>query len=192
MEFGATYPINSEPLIENKKPNNWKGSFGDLLDDNSIPKYSLNIQKEFPKWKKIIIKKNREFYSCYKKDIDPILNKIKKLNIPSHQKLEWNIINGSREIKNYIIQFRGSGVRIKQKDYFPSLVTIRSQVPIVKKNDHYRYLTIEEGAKIQSLEGIELPKNKNQCYKALGNAVNALIAEKIFSNLLGLNRKYNK
>ena len=189
MEFGATYPTNAEPLFGYKKSDNWKGSFGELIDGKkNLPNYSLDHTK-LPKWKRIIIKKNREFYTRYRKQIDPVLSEIKKLNVSSHQKLEWNILNGDREIKNYIVQFRGSGVRVKQKDYFPALVTIPSQVPVIEKNNQYRYLSPEEGAKIQSLNGIELPKNKNQCYKALGNAVNALILQNIFFELLATQAK---
>ena len=89
---------------------------------------------------------------------------------------------GERNLYKYLIQFRGSGVRIKKTDFFPSLVTVSTQVPIISWEK--RYITPSEGARLQSLDGIELPENSGTCFSALGNAVNVTIVQLIAEKLI--------
>ena len=193
MEFGATYPFEASTPhdIGITFLREFKGSFGkslrNLTVDNltsKMPAYSLTKQNEFPSWKKNYIRKNRAFYLKYKKQLKPIVNELKILKVPSWQKFEWNVQGGERDLSKYIIQFRGSGVRIKKTDFFPSLVTVSTQIPIVGWEN--RYITPREGAKLQNLNGIKLPSNIGSCFSALGNAVNSkivqLIAEKLLIN----------
>ena len=198
MEFGATYPFEENIPIRSSSIalSRVKGAFGKPLmglkrEDklNNIPNYANKENKDkkgnsipFPTWKKHYIRSNREFYKKYKKEIDPILPKLIELGIPSWQKFEWNVQGGERNISKYILQFRGSGIRVKKTDFFPSLVTVSTQVPII--GWERRYISPLEGARIQSLENIELPENKGACFGALGNAVNANIVEKIAANLI--------
>lgn len=193
MEFGATYPFEEKtPYATSKiELEKCKGSFGKSLkqlskDDQlkKLPRYSRKEDKFFPDWKKKYIKNNREFYERHKKELKPIVKKISKLPIESWQKLEWNIksIKTNRKINKHFIQFRGSGVRIKKTDFFPSLVTVGAQIPIIGKE--MRYLTREDGAKLQSMESIELPKDLNVCFSALGNAVNSELVRIIAKALL--------
>src|SRR5690606_2812730 len=114
--------------------------------------------------------------------LEPVVKKIKDLGVSSWQKFEWNIQGGERDLSKYIIQLRGSGVRVKKTDFFPSLVTVSTQIPIIGWEN--RYITPSEGARIQSLNGISLPKNLGSCFGALGNAVNAHIVELIAANLI--------
>ena len=119
-------------ILESEKKDSldlWQ-SFLDLLPENiDIPSYPIwsfefgetypfeNINT-IPIWKKNIIRKNRTFYNDNKKYIGDIVKKIKELKNRSHQKLEWQVGQGERKILDYIIQFRGSGIRIKRKIYF--------------------------------------------------------------------------
>lgn len=193
MEFGATYPFEEKtPYASSTKAiGSKKGNFGIELKGLSrlekfknLPSYAQTEENEFPSWKKNYIRKNREFYDTYKEVLEPIVKKIEKLKIASWQKLEWNVQGGERDLYKYIIQFRGSGVRIKKTDFFPSLVTVSTQIPIISWEK--RYITPSEGARIQSLNGIELPENLGTCFSALGNAVNGtivrLIAEKLIQD----------
>ena len=190
MEFGATYPFEEKTPYASSTIaiGKTKGNFGIELKGLSredkianLPSYARTEENEFPSWKKNYIRKNRAFYETYREILEPIVKKIENLKIASWQKLEWNVQGGERDLYKYIIQFRGSGVRIKKTDFFPSLVTVSTQIPIISWEK--RYITPDEGARIQSLNGIELPENIGTCFSALGNAVNGtivrLIAEKL-------------
>lgn len=199
MEFGATYPFENE--IPFRTPTNvldkYKGAFGIPLKGmtreqkfDNFPNYVKKNQVDkvtgdpiqFPTWKKHYIRSNRAFYEKYKIELDPVVKKIRDLGVSSWQKFEWNVQGGERDLSKYIIQFRGSGVRVKKPDFFPSLVTVSTQIPIIGWEN--RYITPNEGARIQSLNGISLPENIGSCFGALGNAVNAHIVELIASNLI--------
>ncbi len=191
MEFGATYKYEGiTPYYATLKSlKTTKGRFGTSLNYESkgeifkhLPKYALNKQRKFPNWKKNYIRKNRAFYLKHEQKIKEVVQKIKNFKVASWQKFEWNVQNGERDLSKYIIQFRGSGVRIKKTDFFPSLVTVSTQIPIIGWEG--RYITPEEGAKLQSIEGIELPQNEGACFSALGNAVNVQIVKKIAKELI--------
>lgn len=199
MEFGATYPFEDEiPFRASSNAlGRCKGKFGIPLKGmtrkekfNNLPNYvkKNQLHKEtgkpisFPNWKKHYIRSNRAFYDKYKVELKPIVKRINELGVSSWQKFEWNVQGGNRDLSKYIIQFRGSGVRVKKTDFFPSLVTVSTQTPIIGWEN--RYITPNEGARIQSLNGIKLPENLGSCFGALGNAVNAHIVELIATNLI--------
>lgn len=191
MEFGATYPFEG-----NEYPNNlseielskYKGNFGKNLKGMTkeqqlanLPSYA-RVEEEFPDWKKRYIKQNRLFYKENKEYLHNIVKKISQLSSQSWQKLEWNVGDNKRIITDYILQFRASGIRVKKVDFFPSLVCTTTQIPIIGWQN--RYISRNEGLKLQSLEGINLPENDNAAFKALGNAVNSHIIGLIAHQLI--------
>ncbi|MDR6515854.1 DNA cytosine methyltransferase [Chryseobacterium camelliae] len=193
-EFGATYPVKeiATNRLSSAELDSFKGSFGielkglSLKDKhNNLPPYSLNSKTErFPNWKIRYIEQNRKLYEENKTVLDPIVSKIKEFPIFSWQKFEWNCGELPRDLYKYIIQFRASGVRIKNNDFFPSLVTVSTQIPIIGWQK--RYLSPAEGAAIQSFEKLYLPENLGSSFGALGNAVNVKLVRLIANNLLNV------
>lgn len=193
MEFNATYPVDIN--WETTSLSEWqqfKGNYGYSLKKckslDEIFKYLPNYvkrQKGFaPEWKQRFIRNNRQFYKNYANSINAkTLKKIKAFERESWKKFEWNCPTGSRSYDDKLIQFRGSGVRVKHNNYIPSLVTVKTQIPIIGK--YRRYLLPEEGAKAQSLpENINLPQTTTSAaFRVLGNMVNV---ELVHSVALGL------
>jgi DNA (cytosine-5)-methyltransferase 1 len=192
MEFGATYPFEGRTpfYASNHSLGRFKGSFGVPLKGMShdqklltLPNYARPKQKKFPSWKEHFIRSNRAFYEQHKSRIKPVVKKIEELGVPSWQKFEWNVQGGDRHVRSYIIQFRGSGIRLKRADFFPSLVCVSTQIPVVGWQE--RYITKAEGARLQSMETLkQLPEYNSACFDALGNAVNARIVELIAQQLI--------
>lgn len=190
MEFGATYPFEEKtPFSSSERElQKTKGIFGKKLEGlkkekiyENLPSYAKTKQNKFPDWKIRYIKQNREFYKKYKQKLKSFLKELKKIP-PSWQKLEWNCKNEERIIKNYILQFRASGIRIKKINHSPTLVVTTTQRPIIGWKN--RYLSTSEAARLQSLGKINLPENETTAFRALGNAVNAKIVYLITKELI--------
>ena len=72
---------------------------------------------------------------------------------------------------------RGSGIRIKNTNYSPTLVAMASMIPIYGPNS--RYLTPRECARLQSFpEDHILDDDDKISYKQFGNAVNVKMIER--------------
>lgn len=190
MEFGATYPLDRNwEEMSLKDWQSYKGNYGydlsqcETLDEvyTHLPNYVTRQKGIPPNWKQRYIRNNRCFYSDYKPHIkDNVLDLIKNFERESWKKFEWNCPEGERSYHDKLIQFRGSGVRIKHNKYVPSLVTVKTQIPILGK--FKRYLLPEEGAKLQSLpDNIMLPETRTSSFRVLGNMVNVELVYRIAS-----------
>ena len=204
MEFGATYPYEDEtpPGVWQRRPvwglrqMNVKGSFGFAVDGLTIPGQKDLIPShsrrdgdyQFPRWKRTFIRQNRDFYRDNRSWIDPWLNKWHPWDFPSSfQKMEWNAQGEERDIDNFVLQVRASGLRVKRPSTAPSLIAFtQTQVPILGAHlaVQRRYMTPHECAQLQSLGDIQLPASDLDAYKALGNAVNAQVVKAIAEPLL--------
>lgn len=191
-EFGADYPyLDSTPFSEGeRKLRKYRGSHGFKLADvppkerfNYLPSYARTPSNTFPHWKSLFIRQNREFYASNRNWIDPWLPKI--LDLPaSWQKFEWNCKGEERNIWQFIIQFRASGVRVKRPTTAPSLIAMTTtQVPIIASEK--RYMTFRECKRIQDMDALRYsPKSETKAYKAFGNAVNVEIVKRVADALL--------
>jgi len=191
MEFGATYPYKQDSLykVPVKILHSKRGACGEKLNYRlrreimkHVPSYARAEEDAFPSWKQEFIRKNRDLYKRHKEWIDDWLEKIRRFP-PSLQKLEWNCKGEERNIWNYVIQFRASGVRIKRPTTAPSLVAMTTtQVPIIAWER--RYMTVRECARLQSMDELEHFPCGTAAMAALGNAVNVKVARLVLESLL--------
>ena len=138
----------------------------------------------FPKWKKIILSKNRKLYADNKRVIDIWLNKYDNLNhLPNiYSKLEWQAGQSERDIWKQIFHFRTSGLRVKIPNYVPALVAMTHTSVIGKFK---RKITPREAARLQSFpDNYKIHHDDKQAYKQFGNAVNVSVIKYLTSKLL--------
>lgn len=145
-----------------------------ILCNEFYKNYTDNEFNNLPKWKKDYIIKNRPLYNKYKKYWDDWYDKYKNVlqQKEINGKLEWQVGKKKENdsIWNYFIQLRQSGIRVKQNNYFPTLVAM-VQTPIYGKEK--RYITPRECARLQSFpDTFIIHKNDKIAYKQFGNAVN--------------------
>ena len=132
----------------------------------------LEIPAGTPKWKSDYLVKNAQFYTDYKKVIDPWTKKwmvYSDLFPASRRKLEWQAQDTPR-LWDTVMHFRPSGIRAKAPTYLPALVAI-TQTSIVGTRE--RRLSTREAARLQGLPewfdfGDQPPA---ATYKQLGNGV---------------------
>jgi DNA (cytosine-5)-methyltransferase 1 len=149
-----------------------------------LPSYVQSNEEYLPFWKVRLIQKNREWLAS----VRPHLSEswVRKLHSlpPTHRKLEHNFKGGSRDIWSYVLQFRPSGLRLKDTRRSPALIAMtESQVPIY--GPYRRYLTRVEGLRLQGLpDSFHLPKTRSAAFRALGNGVHAGVVSAIAQLLL--------
>jgi len=224
MEFGATYPFESfaPAYIDKAKLIGERGKLGRVIEGTTheeclkqLPIYSQNDKSQvFPEWKIRYIHQNRTFYTLNKGWLDKWLPLIDKFD-NSHMKLEWNCGSSiDYKIKDKIVQFRASGIRVKAPTFSPALNLVGTQVPIVpwvrlpkecipeytkeelaefgltpRDVQYGRYMSTRECAKLQGMDALvfgnqDFKLSNTRIYEALGNAINTQVVVRIAKNLL--------
>lgn len=151
----------------------WSDEFGKT--------YSI---KHFPVWKQDIINRSRKLYIENKPFIDEWLKKwkVRETFTPTNRKFEWQVGGKISSVYDGIIQFRPSGIRVKQNTESPALVAM-VHLPILGKER--RTISVREAARLQSFpDSFKFNEKPQNAFKQLGNAVNVKVISTIFSMFL--------
>lgn len=174
----------------------WAEYFGYKMSDKEFENFKDHkgqILSEMPAWKQRFVLKNRELYKDNKDFIDSWIQKYDVLHLPLlYKKLEWNC-GDTKDLKETIIQFRQSGIRIKKMNYFPALVAINN-TPIIYdyELESFRKITPREAANLQSFNKEYDFTDDPLVYKQLGNAVNVEIIRRLAKKLFAFEKRGNR
>lgn len=220
MEFDADYDYEDlAPFKQTKKQlKGHKGKLGWVIDGPSredclkqLPIYAQTDTADvFPEWKIRYIRQNRDFWEENSDWLNIWIENIKDWD-NSHQKFEWNCKgNEDGNIRDKIVQFRASGIRVKLPTFSPALNLVGTQVPIlpwiklpsdcipsyseaeleqfgltIDDISYGRYLSVKEAAALQGMGELKFGNlSKTRIYEALGNAINVNIVKIIAEKML--------
>jgi DNA (cytosine-5)-methyltransferase 1 len=139
----------------------------------------LKRQNDFYKKYKNWIDKNRKFYSDNLSILEPWL--VRSRQRPQWRgavrKMEWQVDSNNLTMNEVLWSPRGSGIRIKNINYSPTLVAMVSMIPIYGPES--REITPRECARLQSFpDDFIIHTNDKIAYKQFGNAVNVIMIER--------------
>ena len=187
-EFGATYPEDFS-RISLLKIRQYKGAYGSDLSlcrtwGEILEKLPFYVRKDkaVPLWRRPGVKYSRSLHADHAAFLSNWSETLDKAH-NSWQILEWRGPAEHANLRQCLIQFRASGIRIMKSDASPSLVAMTpTQIPIIGRE--MRYISIQEASRLQSLDNLLLmPEDRWKSFKALGNAVNAKIVKLIAQNI---------
>jgi len=138
-----------------------------------IQKAQQDFYNKYTNW----IDKNRHFYNTHKLLLHQWLTTSRQhvLWKGAVRKMEWQAGDVHLSMEDVLWSPRGSGIRIKNINYAPTLVAMASMIPIYNN----RHLTPRECARLQSFPDDYIIHEKDTVsYKQFGNAVNVYMIER--------------
>jgi DNA (cytosine-5)-methyltransferase 1 len=170
-------------LLLHKKKNGTNPPGLPLWSEFWKPRSEIRISKETPDWKRRFIERNCEFYLENYKWIDKwrLEHELESF-IPSHRKFQWQGKN-SDSIYDCLIQFRPSGIRVKEASYVPAFVAM-AQTPVL--GWEMRELSEYEACRIQGFPSDFTfgSQRRGLSLKQVGNAVHPGSAALVFHALV--------
>ena len=157
-----------------------------ILVNEFYKNYTAEEYSNLADWRRDYIEKNRPLYIKYKPHWDSWYERHKEILCKRevYCKLEWQVglKKPNDSIFNYFIQIRQSGIRVRRREYFPTLVAI-SQIPIYASQR--RYITPRECLRLQSFpDNFIMSADDRATYKQAGNAVNVENAGNVIESIL--------
>ena len=169
------YPIWTDWWDSDGNNTKYNKNLSDEENEKKIKKDQEDFYKKYKNW----IDKNREFYKKNINLLKPWLTESRnnKLWIGAVRKMEWQTGQDNLNMNQILWSPRGSGVRIKNTNYSPTLVAMASMIPIYGPKS--RYLTPRECSKLQSFpEDYIIHEEDKISYSQFGNAVNVKMIER--------------
>ena len=139
-----------------------------------IKKRQDDFYEKYTNW----IGKNREFYNTNRSFLDPWLSasRARPLWKGAVRKMEWQSKRTHARMSEVLWSARGSGIRVKDLNYAPTLVAMASMIPVYGPKS--RFLTPRECARLQSFpDDYKIHKDDKVSYTQFGNAVNVKMIE---------------
>lgn len=150
----------------------------------ALPSYARERTQSFRRWKVHFIHENRRWWRQAKPHLPSGWASELATYPASLRKLEWHIRGRNRNLWDYVLQFRPSGLRARRYDASPALVAMTAtQIPIL--GPEKRFLTRTEGLRLQGLPDDHcLPAARSNAFRALGNAVHTKVAAQVADHLI--------
>lgn len=150
----------------------------------------IRIPRDTPAWKRQFIEKNISLFEANDDWISKWMIKYRLEDfIPSHRKFEWQG-KDSKSIYECLIQFRPSGIRVKEPNYVPAFVAM-AQTPVL--GWELRELSENEASRIQGFPRTFQfnSQRRSLSLKQVGNAVHPGSAALVFHALIQRARDLN-
>ena len=191
-EFQATYPYEDEhpgrmPINDLRMYN---GSYGISLHSmdkekikKAIPGYAFGDKPTLSEHRIEKIAQNRNFYLFNTVWLNKWLPKLK--GYPRTQaQLLVRMQDKIKNLKQGLIQFRLSGIRISDSDIAPTIVSNIGNSQGIGVGRLNRFLTLEESARLQSFpDDLVLPDTHSKAAKAIVNSVNVKVVQGVAETL---------